>query len=1102
VATEERKTVTALFCDLEGFTQRAERLDPEDVRALLGAYHERVGAQLERFGGTLEKFIGDAVVALFGAPRAHEDDPERAVRAALAALDAVATLSAERPGLDLHAKIGVTTGEALVDVAARPGEGRAMAWGDVLSTAARLQAAASRDEILVDEPTYRATREVVAYAAVEPVRAKGKAERVPAHRAVGLRPGGEDGAGASGRPRRQLVNRREELELLLELLERVRRERTPRRITLVGEPGIGKSSLVGELVGQLDLAEGPVAWRQGRSPPYPEGIPFWALGEIVKAQAGVLDTDGAELAGGKLHRAVAELIPEPAAAARIEAHLRSLVGLDAEAPGERDDAFAAWRQFFEAVAARQPLVLAFEDVHWADEGLLDFVDHLVAWAEQAPLLVVCTARPELLAARPGWGAQGRGAKLVLAPLSHDDTRELVARVAGAPLGAGRAEDVVARSSGNPLYTVELVRMLAERGLLEPAGDAAPAEAADALPLPDSLRAIIATRIDTLSPEEKAVLQAAAVIGRGVWPDGLAAIAEQPREWVVERLRSLEGRQILTPASRSSVEHEPEYRFHHVLVRDVAYEGIPRRRRRELHERTADWLASLPPDRATERAEMLAHHLSCAHALARATGTESAQLAERARLALRDAGDRALALHGFPAAARLYERALELWPPDDPERPWLLFRLGRSVYSARTAGADVLTEARDALLAAGDPGTAAEAEVLLAGLAYHGGRRALVREHLDRAVTLVADLGPSRSKASVLVDLATYRSLAREHEATIAAASEALDIAERLGLRELQAMALSMMGISKGLSGDLSGRDELLRSIAICEEIGSHLVSQSYGILADLEGQLGDLAACFALQARARRHAERFGHAGFVRWLAAERVGELYWTGAWDEAVEVADGFIAEAEAGRQHWMEGWCRLMRGRIRLARGDEAGALDDAASALTFSRAAEDPQTLYPALAFGARAEAAAGAPDRARALVDELFGAWTADLDAFPASAWVVDLAIAAAASSREAELLAAAARVATPTRWLQAVIALLSGAPTTAAEEFRAIGSLPDEALARLRAAQALRAAGREEEAAAELALVEAFARRVGAAALLAASARPTGERVATQHADA
>jgi class 3 adenylate cyclase/tetratricopeptide (TPR) repeat protein len=1083
---QERKVVSALFCDLVGFTSRAEDMDPEDVHRLLRTYYASVRGEFERLGGTVAKFIGDAVFVLYGAPRAHEDDPERAVRAALAALDAVAELNAADPDLDLHVHIGVTTGEALITPGAAPDESGGLAWGDTLNTAARLEAAAPADTILVDDATYRATRHVIEYGPAGSIHAKGKAEPVAVWQPIA--PLARRGLALAEAARQPLVSRRAELALLLGILDGIRSSRVPQLVTIVGEPGIGKSRLVFEFFRRIEELVDLINFRLGRSPPYPEGVSFWALGEIVKGQAGLLETDGAAAAEIKLHAAVRDLIPITAEASRIESHLRSLVGLgdaDHASGDQRRAAFAAWRHFLEAIARRRPLVLVFEDVHWADDGLLDFIEHLVGWARDVPLLIVATARPELLERRSNWGDKDLGTTLQLPPLSEDETRELVEALAGdAAISAEMTDAVVVNASGNPLYSVEFVRMLADRGLLGPSEIRRGSRPIEALSLPESLRGIIAARLDSLGAEDKALLHAGAVIGRVVWPGALAAITGRPRRWINGRLRNLEEREFLQSAQDSSVAGEPEYRFRHVLIRDVAYGELPRLRRGEMHRKTAEWLGSLSPDRAADRAEMLAHHFQCAYELARAAGGDTSRLANPARFALRDAGDRALSLNAFPAAARFFRAALDLWPVDDPERPLLLFRLGKSTYYAQTAGAEVLTEARDALLASGESATAAEAEAFLAKLAHHKGQRDRLAEHLDRAVALVAGLGPSQSKAEVLVDLANYLAIAREDERAIAAATQALEIARSLGLRELEASALSMIGLSRGWSGDAGGLDDVRRSIDITEEIGSHLSAHSYGMLADLQCHVGDLAAAFALQAQARDHAERFGHQGFVRWLTAEGVGRDYWIGRWDEAVSAADSVIVEAEAGVPNFMEGYCRAMRGRIRLARNDAAGALSDAARALDFARVAEDLQMLYPALAFGARAEIAVGSLERGAELAEELLALWTSRVDSYPASAWAVDLVCALEPIDRAAELVDAASALSARTRWLDAAVAFATRDFRAAAEGFGVIGSLPDKAFACLRAAQALFAAGQAAEAQAELEHAVAFYRRVDAGAYL------------------
>ena len=457
-AREERKVVTCLFCDLVGFTARAESMDPEDVRRLLQPYHAQVRLELERFGGTVEKFIGDAVMAVFGAPVAHEDDPERAVRAALSIRDKLAEQG------ELEVRIGITTGEALVALDARPEAGEGMASGDVVNTAARLQSAASPGAILVDETTFRATERAIELEEAPPVDAKGKASPVPVWEALRARArvAVERTGGAA------LVGREEELALLRGTLTRVVRERASQLVTLVGVPGIGKSRLVFELFQTIETGEhGLVFWRHGRSLPYGDGVTFWALREMVKAQAGILESDSGEQAGEKLREAVERFIHDPADAGWIERKLRPLAGLetdDAWAGDRRDESFAAWRRLLEAIADERPLVLVFEDLHWADDVLLDFVDYLVEWASGVPILVLATARPELLSRRPGWGGgKVNSSTLLLSPLTNEETTRLLHALLGrSALDADLQTRLLEHAGGNPLYAEEFTRMLVVR----------------------------------------------------------------------------------------------------------------------------------------------------------------------------------------------------------------------------------------------------------------------------------------------------------------------------------------------------------------------------------------------------------------------------------------------------------------------------------------------------------------------------------------------------------------------------------------------------------------------------------------------------------------
>jgi class 3 adenylate cyclase/tetratricopeptide (TPR) repeat protein len=744
----ERKVVTVLFADLVGFTSRAETLDPEDVEAILGPYHERLRDELEAHGGTVEKFIGDAVMALFGAPVAHEDDPERAVRAALAIRAAAAESGFE-------VRIAVNTGEALVAIDADPRAGEGMAAGDVINTAARLQAAAPVNGVLVGETTYRATRDVIDYRTAEPVHAKGKSEPVAAWTAVEARsPFGVDVRQHGGAP---LVGRGRELDLLLAAFERARAEGSPQLVTLVGVPGMGKSRMTWELFQALDALPERIRWRQGRCLPY-GGAALGALAEIVKAHAGILEDDRPDAAGAKLDNAVAAVVPAPERA-WVTSHLRGLVGLDADQPRDRDEAFTAWRRLLEAIAEREPLVLVFEDLHWADDVMLDFIDHLVDWASDVPILVLCTARPELLEHRPGWGGGKLNALVLsLSPLAGDEAATLLAAVLDRDVLPATAQArLLERSGGNPLYTEQLARLYAESGQVDG--------------LPEGLQAIVAARLDSLAPEEKDLLQNAAVLGKVFWTGALAAMGSPAVEAL---LHGLERKEFVRRERRAAVGGEGEYAFRHVLVRDVAYGQIPRAERSEKHETAGRWVESL--GRPEDHAETVAHHYATARDLAVAARRDTSGLDERLRAALRTAGERAYALNAYDAATRHFTAALRLWPEDDGEQPVVRLQLARALARTGRADEEELERTAHALEGAGRIELTAEACLELYELTWYAGRGEAASEWLARARALVDPLPDSHTKAAVLSQSARAAMLASRYDESIALGEQALELA--------------------------------------------------------------------------------------------------------------------------------------------------------------------------------------------------------------------------------------------------------------------------------------------------------------------------------------
>ena len=656
---EERKVVSVLFVDLVGFTNRSDRADPEDVRATLRPYHERVKADIERFGGTVEKFIGDAVMAVFGAPVAHEDDAERAVRSGLRILDTIEEL--RDGGLELAVRAAVTTGEAVVALGARPERGEGMVTGDVVNTAARLQSAAPVGSVLVDETTMRSAEAAITFEPLDPVEAKGKADPIPVWRATHARSRVGQPEAATHSP---FVGREHERTLLLETFLRAERESSVQLVTVVGEPGIGKSRLVTELRTTLDERPDIVTWRHGRCLPYGEGITFWALGEIVKAEAGILESDDPRETAAKLDVMLAGLFADEAERAWFASRLAPLVGVgEDEAAVSREEAFTAWRRFLEAVAARRPCVVVIEDLHWADGALVEFVEHLVNWSMPVPLLLLCTARPELFERQPSWGGGKRNATTIsLSPLSIEESSRLIHVLLDRTLLPAETQSVLLeRAGGNPLYAEQFARMLRERGDVE------------GLDVPETVQALMTARLDTLRPELKTLVHDAAVVGRIFWSGAVAAMGDRDPGAVRRELNELVHREFVRPIRVSSIDGEDEFAFWHALVRDVAYQQIPRSPRADKHVAAARWIEQTAGDRVADHAEILVYHYGEALDLARAAGDLRPDVELSLARFLVLAGDRALHLD-MQAAESHYRRALELSKADELARATVLAKL--------------------------------------------------------------------------------------------------------------------------------------------------------------------------------------------------------------------------------------------------------------------------------------------------------------------------------------------------------------------------------------------------------------------------------------------
>ncbi len=624
--------MTVLFADMAGFTARAELLDPEDVRAILDRYYARLRSEIEAFSGTVEKFIGDAVVAFFGVPIAHGDDPERAMRAALAVRSAVAEMNASDPQLKLEVRLAVNTGEAIVSMTSREiREG--MIAGDVVNTASRMQGAAPTNGILVGAETYRATRGLFEFEPIEPLDVKGKLHPVPVWLAI--RPRSEPGERRLSTV--PMLGRAHELAALGRIFDGVVEERRPHLVTIFGEAGIGKTRLATEFAERLDPRAARIL--RGRSLPYGASTPYDPFAQHVKQFAAIFASDDAPCAKQKLRDAL-EGIGVHEATDQVASHLELLTGVGGDEVGDRQILFRAARQFAEALAGQRPTLLVFEDVHWADGGTLDLLELLASRVHDVPLMCVALARPALLVARPAWGG-GLPAytALSLQPLSRAEAIQLAAQLLQRDARNRHELRVVETAEGNPLFIEELAAAAIEQ----------PASKADNLPT--TIRDLVSARLDALPPEQRLVLLDAAVVGRVFWRGAVERMTEDGGS-VAEALDALESRDLVRQEPRSWIQHEDQFAFKHVLIRDVAYATVPRSRRKQLHATVARFLEQATGE-AGATATALAQHW------------REAGESERALEYLVLAADRAGRGWAKEEAATLYGEALELCA--EPER---------------------------------------------------------------------------------------------------------------------------------------------------------------------------------------------------------------------------------------------------------------------------------------------------------------------------------------------------------------------------------------------------------------------------------------------------
>ena len=1019
---EERRLASVLFADLSGYTAAAERMDPEAVKALVDRTLRRLGEEIELFGGTIDKFIGDNVMGVFGAPVAHEDDPERSVRAALAMQSAMEEMNreiVERYGVSFSLRVGINTGEVM---AGAVGD-RYTVMGDVVNVAARLQAAGRPGTVTVGAATHRATRESVSYEALEPLVLKGKEEPVPAWEATAV-------LGGPGRPARRsetpLIGRAEEAQLLASLVERVERERSPYLVTVIGQAGVGKSRLLRELTDTISSYERPPTIRRGQCPPY-AGVSYLALVEVLREEFELLDTDSPEASWEKLRSGVMELMEElgePEAGERNAALLAMPLGIDSpEGVAPQDDdpqrmreaLFSAARAVIEAIALRRTLVMAIDDIHWADEGMLDLIDHLARWV-RAPLLLVCLTRDELLERRPGWGGGRKNATSIsLEPLTEDETRELVAALLpGSENGGAEVVPQVAeRSGGNPLFAEEMVNRLVEEDTVEMAT------------LPGTVQSLLAARLDALDRPERRLLLQASVVGQTFWDGSLSLAAEEEGLDLGRTLSALQEKDLVVASPRSRLSGQKEYAFKHVLIRDVAYGMLPKAIRCRKHVEVGEFIRERSGDRSDAFVGLIAEHYARAAALGSDAGLdqpELSQLQTDALALLENAGDAAAALYSNQESFERYSAALELSGALDPaararigeKQGDVALRMGR-VDSA----VEVWERSLEYHRAEEDLERVADLHRKIgAGLWHKGERRASI-DNYQRGIDLLKDGEPCLELVRLYEEAASLYMHTGDNMLAIYASEKALRLAERLDEARAASRAHGIFGRVFGRIGDSEkARENLERSVALAREsdrgeavralltLGYHLevseaeyegAAAAYREALELAQEVGDLPSQVELHASlgqlaihradwdeveaeteaSATLAEREGLHGKLCFPYVMQ-GTLAWrTGDWERAQKLCRrAHELSEQVGRSEvafealfWLAASLREA-GDLGAAETELAKALDVCERAGLIAQSVEAISARAVALALAGRTEQARSAAEESERLADRL------------------------------------------------------------------------------------------------------------------------------------
>jgi class 3 adenylate cyclase len=884
---QERRLVTILFADVTGSTGLGEQLDPERLQEVMGTYFRAMREEIEAEGGTVEKFIGDAVMAAFGVPTAHEDDPRRALRAALRMRRRLADVNAEldgRFGVTLQIRTGVNTGEVLAATSPRPGE--PMVTGDTVNVAARLEQTAEPGQVVVAERTARAARGF-RFRELGERDLRGKTQPVPAVLLEEEAPARAE-RGVPGL-RAPMIGRENELEVLRSLYQRSAAEGRPNLVTIYGDPGVGKSRLTAEFLASSSATESPPVIVRGRCLPYGDGVTYWPLAEILKERAGVLDTDPPEVALERIRAMGRELLTEDVAPdpAKATAALAYTVGVDdpvvsfqsLEPREVRLKTHGAWRSFFSALANRSPVLAVIEDIHWADPALLDLLEEL-AERVQGPVVFVCTARPELTERRPGWGGGRRNfSSIALDPLTAQEANELVTlllTIEELPVVVHR--HILERAEGNPFFLEEIIRKLIDEGRIVRAGDRWRAAAGiDDVVVPDTVQAVLAARIDLLAPKEKRALQSAAVVGRIFWPGPVLLLLNGEGPELDDTLASLEDRDLVLSRLGSAVAGQREFAFKHVLTRDVAYESLPRRDRARAHSAVAEWIESTAGQRRGEFAELLAYHYEEAYRArgddARGDAASGQHLREKAFEALMKASEDARRRYAVAKAAAMAERARAL-ASGPVERAVALEQIGMVAlndyrgdlaHASFREAADLRAEhaPQDRVAIARVCARVVENPMRWPGSMMQAPSEDVVRRYFDLGFANAGD-GDSEELARLLLGRAFVpyafghrRSIGEdEYEAATADAERATEMALRLGRVDLASASLDGAGATlwpRGLYG--RSRPLIARRLELAETIEDPWeLGDIHAVAAWASAMIGDYPEAIRLAEQGERRA--------------------------------------------------------------------------------------------------------------------------------------------------------------------------------------------------------------------------------------------------------